>query len=167
MVARTCIYFGLNRSSHPLEAELIMLGFACNCCKCAPSVVMYNKTLSSKSFELCTIALQQHIVKKALGIYTMALNGGSSRHATPLPLFLCALGSFGSRQYCLLLEQLRKLAVLVHRDQDVAAADELLVDVQLGDCWPVRVLLDACHPSPVSTLPMPGRPTTKCLIKLG
>lgn len=31
----------------------------------------------------------------------------------------------------------------MHRDEDIAAADELLVDVDLGDGGPLRVLLDA------------------------
>ncbi len=39
---------------------------------------------------------------------------------------------------------LARSPVLVHRHDDVAAADELLVDVELRDRGPVRVLLDAC-----------------------
>lgn len=44
-------------------------------------------------------------------------------------LLLVALGGLGGCQDSLLLEQFRKLAVLVHRDQDIAAADKLLVDI--------------------------------------
>ena len=47
-------------------------------------------------------------------------------------------------QDILLLEKLGKLAVLVHRDNDVATTDELLVDVELGNGGPVAVLLDTC-----------------------
>ena len=47
-------------------------------------------------------------------------------------------------KHILLLKKLGKLAVLVHRDDNVATADELLVDVELGNGGPVAVLLDTC-----------------------
>lgn len=50
-------------------------------------------------------------------------------------------------QHPLLLQHLGQLAVLVHRHEDVAPADELLVDVQLRDRRPLGVLLDACRVS--------------------
>lgn len=46
-------------------------------------------------------------------------------------------------QNLLLLKQLLQVAVLVHGNQDVAPAHKLLVDVQLWNGRPVRVLLDA------------------------
>lgn len=62
--------------------------------------------------------------------------------ALGLPLPLPAL-----HQHPLLLQHLGQLAVLVHRHEDIAPADELLVDVQLRDGRPVGVLLDACRVS--------------------
>lgn len=46
-------------------------------------------------------------------------------------------------QDLLVLEQLGQFAVLVHRNEDVAAANELLADVELGNRGPVGVLFDA------------------------
>lgn len=48
-----------------------------------------------------------------------------------LLLFFCL------NQNALLLEQLGQLSALMHRHQDVAAADKLLIDVQLRNGWPV------------------------------
>jgi len=49
-------------------------------------------------------------------------------------------------EYALLLEHVGELTALVHGDEDVAAANELLIDVELGDSRPIRELLDACFP---------------------
>lgn len=43
----------------------------------------------------------------------------------------------------LLLEHLGQVAILVHRYENIGAANKLLLDVQLGNRRPVRVLLDA------------------------
>src|SRR4051794_27968916 len=40
-------------------------------------------------------------------------------------------------------EQLLQLAVLEHLHHDVGAADELALDVELRDCRPVAIFLDA------------------------
>lgn len=47
-------------------------------------------------------------------------------------------------QNVLLLEQLGQRAVLVHRHENVGSTDELLVDVELRNGRPLRVLLDSC-----------------------
>lgn len=61
----------------------------------------------------------------------------------PLLLLLLLLLSLGLENDLLLIQELRQITVLVHGHQDVAAADELLVDVQLWDRGPVGELLDA------------------------
>jgi len=43
----------------------------------------------------------------------------------------------------LTLNQLLEFATLKHFGHDVRATDKFTVDVELGDGWPVRVLLDA------------------------
>lgn len=45
-------------------------------------------------------------------------------------------------QYFLLLKELRELSILMHRHQDIATADKLLVQIELWDSRPVRVLFD-------------------------
>lgn len=62
----------------------------------------------------------------------------------PIPTTSTGSGTLERGEDALLLEQLGQRAVLVHGDEDVAAADELLVEVELGDGEPVGVLLDAC-----------------------
>lgn len=52
---------------------------------------------------------------------------------------------FRGSKNLLLLQQLRKLAGLVHGDKDIATTDKLLVHIQLGDRGPVGVFLDAYH----------------------
>ena len=47
-------------------------------------------------------------------------------------------------QHTLLFQHLRQRTILVHRHKDIAAANELLVDVELRYCGPLGVLLDAC-----------------------
>ena len=42
----------------------------------------------------------------------------------------------------LTLNQLLQLATLKHLSHDVRAADKLTMDVELGDGWPIGVLLD-------------------------
>jgi hypothetical protein len=59
------------------------------------------------------------------------------------PLVLLLLVALLLNQDLVLLKQLRQVSILMHRDQDVAAANKLLVQVQLGDGRPVRVLLDS------------------------
>src|SRR5205814_7642144 len=49
----------------------------------------------------------------------------------------------GADRHALFLEHLLQLTGLEHLADDVAAADELAVDVKLGDRRPVRELLDA------------------------
>ena len=49
---------------------------------------------------------------------------------------------FEGYQNALLLEHFGQLAGLMHGEEDVAAADKLLVDVELGDGGPMRVLFD-------------------------
>lgn len=46
-------------------------------------------------------------------------------------------------QDLVLVKQLRQVSILVHGHQDVASANKLLVQVQLRDGGPVRVLLDS------------------------
>ena len=43
----------------------------------------------------------------------------------------------------LTLNQLLKLATLKHLGHDVRAADKLTMDIELGNGWPIGVLLDA------------------------
>lgn len=85
------------------------------------------------------------------GIYTynIALHRTFYQHP---PRALTAASLLGSRlllpnsrrrQHLLLLKQLRQLAILVHRDEDIASAHKLLINVQLRDRRPVRELLDA------------------------
>src|SRR5882672_1423379 len=52
-------------------------------------------------------------------------------------------GSSGGRQHALILQQLLQFAGLEHLADDVAAADELALDVELGNGRPVAELLDA------------------------
>lgn len=65
------------------------------------------------------------------------------RHASSSLRRLLALALALENHDLLLLEELRQVTALVHGHEDVAPADELLVDVELGDSGPVRVLLDA------------------------
>lgn len=46
-------------------------------------------------------------------------------------------------QDLVLIKQLRQVSILVHGHQDVASTNKLLVQVQLRDGGPVRVLLDS------------------------
>lgn len=50
-------------------------------------------------------------------------------------------------QNVLLLEQLGQRAILVHGHKDISSADKLLVDVELRDGGPLRVLLDTYEPN--------------------
>jgi hypothetical protein len=59
-----------------------------------------------------------------------------------LSLFLRIL-ALSRRKYLLLLQHLRQLATLMHRDQNITSPNELLVDIQLRYRGPFRVLLDA------------------------
>lgn len=43
-----------------------------------------------------------------------------------------------------LLQLLDEFSVLVHLKEDIAAPDELTVQVDLWDCWPVAKVLDSC-----------------------
>lgn len=60
----------------------------------------------------------------------------------PKPLLLLALGRHNNT---LLLEHLRQRTILVHSHEDIATANELLVDVKLGYRRPLGVLLDSCR----------------------
>ena len=70
----------------------------------------------------------------------------------PPPAPLCFAFRVGAlldgHQDALFVEQLGKLAGLVHGGEDVAAANELAVDVQLRNGRPIGELLDPCPPSP-------------------
>lgn len=48
-----------------------------------------------------------------------------------------------SYQHLLLLQELRKLAILMHRNEDVTTANKLLVHIQLWYRRPFRVLFDS------------------------
>lgn len=65
-------------------------------------------------------------------------------------LFRPTLLALSRDEHVLLLEQLAQRAVLVHRHENVSAANELVGDVKLGNGLPVAVLLDTC-PTHVST----------------
>lgn len=56
----------------------------------------------------------------------------------------CASNLLLLSQNTLLLQQLSKLSILMHARQDIASSNELLLNIQLWDRWPVGVLLDAC-----------------------
>lgn len=56
-------------------------------------------------------------------------------------------------KHILLLKQLAQRAVLVHRHQDVGAADELVGNVELRNSLPIAVLLDSCVPSSQRHIP--------------
>lgn len=60
-----------------------------------------------------------------------------------LLLLLLLVALLRLNQDLVLVKQLRQVSILVHRDQDVASANKVLVQVQLRDGGPVRVLLDS------------------------
>jgi hypothetical protein len=64
---------------------------------------------------------------------------------TALILHTLLLLALSRHNDTLLFQHLRQRSVLVHSHEDVAATDKLLVDVKLGYCGPLRVLLDSCH----------------------
>ena len=53
------------------------------------------------------------------------------------------LANEGKWLKALTLNQLLQLATLKHLGHDVRATDKLTMDIELGDGWPVGVLLDA------------------------
>ena len=53
------------------------------------------------------------------------------------------LANEGKPLNALTLNQLLEFAALKHLGHDIRAADEFTVDVELGDRWPVGILLDA------------------------
>src|SRR4029077_19906951 len=61
---------------------------------------------------------------------------------TPISCPAASRGRFGAVSGRMLRKHLRKLPRFVHLAQDVAAADELAIDVQLRNRRPVRVILD-------------------------
>ena len=56
---------------------------------------------------------------------------------------LSRLANEGKPLNALTLNQLLEFTALKHLGHDVRAADKFTVDVELGDGWPVCVLLDA------------------------
>lgn len=56
---------------------------------------------------------------------------------------LLCLGCLLLHDELLLLEHLRQVAVLVHRNKNVATTNKVLLHVELGNGWPVGVLLDS------------------------
>jgi hypothetical protein len=72
----------------------------------------------------------------------------------PNPLLLLALGRHNN---ALLLEHLRQRAILVHSHKNIAATNELLVDVKLGYRRPLGVLLDS-YRNLSASIPTPPLP---------
>lgn len=60
-----------------------------------------------------------------------------------LLLLLLLVALLRLNQDLVLIKQLRQVSILVHGHQDVASTNKLLVQVQLRDGGPVRVLLDS------------------------
>lgn len=69
----------------------------------------------------------------------------------PPPLLGLLVGVEQRRADAQLLQLLHQVAVLVHLQQDVAAAHELAVEVHLRDRGPVGELLDSCGQKKVFT----------------
>src|SRR4029077_6340460 len=67
--------------------------------------------------------------------FTAMKGDGPSRRLSP--------AASGADRDALFLEELLQIPGLEHLPHDVAAADELAVDVKLRDCRPVREFLDA------------------------
>jgi hypothetical protein len=73
---------------------------------------------------------------------------------TPERLLLLALGRHNN---ALLLEHLRQCTILVHSHENIAAANEFLVDVELGYRRPLGVLLDS-YRNLSASIPTPPLP---------
>lgn len=58
-------------------------------------------------------------------------------------LLLVTLAELSLEDHLLLLKELGQVAVLVHRDENIAASHKVLLNVELRDRGPVRVLLDS------------------------
>lgn len=81
-------------------------------------------------------------------VFLLVIHASRTTSSTPLKLrtilrrILALRGLLSSSQNLLLLQQFRQLPILVHADQDITTADELLVNIQLRDRGPVGILLD-------------------------
>jgi hypothetical protein len=78
-------------------------------------------------FELYTVAERLHDTRESCQLIWYSLYAPCTIHImTPL---WCLLPSLSGYYNVLLLEHLRERTILVHRHEDIATADKLLVDV--------------------------------------